>query len=166
MNKTRTWVLIALLASILTISKEILVFLPNIEIVSFLLIVYTHSLPTSMVYMIALIFCFIQIMLYGIGLWTPMYFILWPLLILLTKLLKNNLKTESQLAVFNALFGLCFGFMTSIPYFIIDFKMGWAGFLRGIPFDLIHCIGNYLVMLVLYQPSMKVINTLLKRYSY
>lgn len=164
MNKTKEWVLIALLASILTISKEILAFLPNIELVSFLLIVYTLNFPTKMVYMIAIIFCFIQIVLYGIGLWTPMYFILWPLLVLLTKLFKNHLKTESQLAIFSALFGFSFGFMTSIPYFMIDLNMGWAGFLRGIPFDLIHCIGNYLVMLVLYQPTIKVMKQLTKKY--
>ena len=149
MNKTKNWVLIALLASILTISKEILAFLPNIELVSFFLIVYTLTLPTSWVYLIAIIFCFIQMMLYGIGLWTPMYLILWPSLVLLTNLLKKYLTTESTLAIFNALFGLSFGFMTSIPYFIIDLKTGWAGFLRGIPYDLIHFINTILSYLAL-----------------
>lgn len=139
-------------------------FLPNIELVSFLLIIYTLTLELNMVYMIAIIFCFIQVVLYGIGLWTPMYFILWPALVFSTNLIKNKLKDENDLAIYNALFGLTFGFFNSFPYFIIDIKMGWAGFLRGIPFDLIHCLGNYIVMLGLYQPTQKTLKRLLKKY--
>lgn len=163
MNKTKQWVLIAMLASILVISKEILAFLPNMELVTFLLIVYTYTLPISMVYWITIIFCFIQIILYGIGLWTPMYFILWPLLVFVTNLLKNTLTNETRLAIYSGIFGLCFGFMTSIPYFLINFNYGWAGFLRGIPYDLIHCISNYLIILVLYKPTLTIMQRLIKR---
>lgn len=164
MNKTKEWVLIALLASILTISKEILAFLPNVELVSFLLILYTLTFKVKQVYRISIIFCFIQIVLYGIGLWTPIYFIIWPLLVFITHLLKDYLVNESRLAILSALFGLTFGFFNSIPYFIIDFSFGWAGFIRGIPFDLIHCISNYLAMLVLYQPTKKVMKRLSHKY--
>lgn len=150
MNKVKELVFISVLAGILVISKEILAFLPNIELVSFLVIVYTHSLGCARTVMICTIFSFVEILLYGIGPWTPMYFMVWPLLSLVTHLVKKQCSTEFRLALLSGTFGLAFGLLMSIPYFFIGFEAGLAYFLKGIPFDLIHGIGNYLVMLVLF----------------
>lgn len=153
MSKTKKYTLIALLASILVISKEMFAFLPNFEFVSFLLIVYTNKLTLHTTLFISIIFCFIQVILYGFGLWTPVYFIIWPSFVYMTYILKNKLNNETKIAIYNALFGLTFGFFNSIPYFMIDLPFGWAGFLRGIPYDLIHCIGNYMIVLLLYEKT-------------
>ena len=32
------------------------------------------------------------------------------------------------------------------------FRAGFNYFIAGIPFDMIHCVGNFVVMLVLYHP--------------
>jgi len=159
-------ILAAILASILVISKEILAFLPNIELVSFLLIIYTLTLGLKISAFSALLFAFLQMLLYGIGLWTPMYFIVWPLLAGMTQLLRKYLTTEFRLALFSGAFGLVFGFLFSLPYFIVDSQAGIAYFLKGIPFDLIHGIGNYLVMLVLYQPVIRIFKNLTDRYRH
>lgn len=153
MSKTKRTTLIALLAAILVISKEVFAFLPNFEFVSFLLIIYSKKLTLRTTLFISIIFCFIQVTLYGIGLWTPVYFVIWPSFVYLTYILKNKLNTETKVAIYNAIFGLTFGFFNSIPYFIIDLPFGWAGFLRGIPYDLIHCIGNYIIVLLLYEKT-------------
>jgi len=51
------------------------------------------------------------------------------------------------------LFGLLFGALCSIPYFFI---LGPAGglsyFLSGIPYDLLHCVGNAVSGLLLWKP--------------
>lgn len=166
MKKTKDLTLIALLASILVISKEILAFLPNIELVTLLLVIYTKLLDVKKVYLITLVFCLVQMIIYGIGLWTPMYFIVWPGLVWVNHHFTKQLSGEQTIAISNAIFGLCFGFLFSIPYFIIDFKFGWAGFLRGIPFDLIHGIGNYLMVLLLYEPILKVLGKLIFQYEH
>lgn len=58
-------------------------------------------------------------------------------------------------------FGLCFGFLYSIPYFVAG---GWAaGFsywISGIPFDLIHCAGNAVLALVLFKPLLYLLKKL------
>lgn len=162
MNKVKELVLVAVLAGIMVISKEILAFLPNIELVSFLVIVYTIALGCTRTVMICTIFTFVQILLYGIGPWTPMYFLVWPMLSLLTKLFKKYCHSEFALAMLSGSFGLIFGLLMSIPYFIIGFEAGLAYFIKGIPFDLIHGIGNYLLMLVLYPAIYPRFNQIVK----
>lgn len=164
MKRLKSTVLCAMLAGLLVISKEILSFLPNIELVSFLLIIYTLTLGVKLTIFTAIIFASVQMLLYGIGIWTPMYFIVWPLLVLFTQLLRKWLTTEFHLAIFSGLFGLIFGLLFSVPYFLIDWHTGLSYFLKGIPFDLIHSIGNYLVMLVLYQPVYRAFSRMAKRY--
>lgn len=150
--KVKDYVLVALLAGILFISKEILAFLPSVELVSFLVIIYTRSLGLKKTILITFIFAALETLVYGIGVWTIMYVILWSLLSILTHLLSSYLTTELKLALFSGAFGLSFGFLYEIPYFIIDFKLGLGVWIQGIPFDLIHCICNYIVILCLYEP--------------
>lgn len=159
MNNVKRMVLIALLASTIIIAKESLSFLPNIELVTFLLITYTFVFRLNDVLWISFIFCLIQMILYGIGMWTPMYFMVWPGLVVITHILKPYLTTDFRLALFSGCFGLFFGLFFSIPYALIDVHMGISYFLNGIFFDLIHAVANYLIMLLLFQP----VNRILKR---
>lgn len=51
------------------------------------------------------------------------------------------------------LFGLCFGALCSIPYiFIGGWAMAFSYWISGLPFDLVHCAGNFVLTLVLYKP--------------
>lgn len=151
MNSTRNMVIYAMLAAITVISKEVLAFLPNIELVSFLLILYALHFDLKGSVLIAILFSFLQMLLYGVGMWTPMYFIVWTLLVVVVYGMKKMLCTETRCAVFSGIFGLSFGFLFSLPYFLISIRVGWIYYLKGIPFDLIHGLGNYILMLVLYR---------------
>ena len=163
--KIKDDVLIALLAGILVISKEILAFLPNVEIVSFLLIIYTCCLNFKRAILIALVFSLLEILLYGLGMWTIMYMVLWPLLCFLTHLLSPYLTTELRLAIFSGTFGLSFGLLYETPYFLVDFNLGLGVWLQGLPFDFIHGIGNYLIMLILYEPIYTSFESLVLRFE-
>ena len=59
--------------------------------------------------------------------------------------------------------GLLFGALCSIPYFITG---GWAGgfayWVAGIPFDLIHCVSNVVLTAVLLMPLYNLCQKLLK----
>ena len=62
-------------------------------------------------------------------------------------------------AVFSAAFGLMFGALGSLVYiFMGGFKTAFAWWISGIPMDIIHCIGNFVIMLVLYKPLRKVLD--------
>lgn len=150
---------IALFSAILVISKEILAFLPNVELVSFLLILIACHMSLKESLMIATCFCFIQMLLYGFGEWTPIYFLVWNGLVLVVKLIPFHSK--HLLALISGLFGLTFGLYFSLPYLFLSFETALAYWIKGLFFDLIHCLGNYLIMMLLYDRMNSLMETFL-----
>ena len=64
-------------------------------------------------------------------------------------------------AVVNALFGLAFGALCSLPYLLaggIGTALAW--WTSGLMFDILHCAGNFAMTLALYRPLMKVLKYL------
>ena len=59
--------------------------------------------------------------------------------------------------MFHYLFGLLFGFLCAIPYI---FTSGFAGavawWIAGIPWDIVHGISNFVIMLMLFGPIQNV----------
>ncbi|MGL4730268.1 MAG: hypothetical protein ACRCW0_01615 [Clostridium sp.] len=148
--KTKEIVTLALLAAIMFLGKISLSFLPNVEIVSLLTIIYTIVFKGEAI-IITIVFIALDGMLNGIQLWWITYLFVWPLLVCLTLIFKNIIKENFILwAIFSAIFGLCFGLLSSIPYiFINDLSFAIAYFIRGIPYDLVHMLGNYFTMMFL-----------------
>lgn len=53
----------------------------------------------------------------------------------------------------SGIFGFLFGLLCAIPYiFISGIPGAFAWWVQGIPFDLIHGVANFAIMLVLYHP--------------
>ena len=151
MNSIKEMVLIALMSAVLVISKEALAFLPNIELVSFFLILFGQNFRLRNSLLIANIFTLIQIVLYGLGDWTIVYFVVWNALVIVSFYLKDKVKSSEELALFSGAFGLLFGAFFSLPYLVFSYEAALAYWIKGLFFDLIHGVGNYLIMLVLYD---------------
>lgn len=149
--KIRDIVTISILSAILFVLQIGLAFVPNIEVVSFLIIIYTKILKKK-VFFIIYIFAFLESIFYGFGVWTVSYLYIWTILAVVTLLF---IKNESLVvwALISGLFGLAYGFLCSWPYFMIDgvttVMVYWV---KGIPFDLLHGAGNMIVMFILYKP--------------
>lgn len=165
MKNARTLVFYSVCAAIVIASKEVLAFLPNVELVSFLLIMFALSFNRMGSFIIAIIFCFAQMAFYGVGLWTPMYFIVWPLLTIVVSINRRFLNTYLKCAILSGIFGLAFGFFFSLPYFVVSIQTGWIYFLRGIPFDLVHGTANFVIMILLYDRMHVVIDYFHKKYN-
>ena len=140
--------------------------MPNIEMTSFLVILFTLCYPRLTLYAIP-VFTLIEGMIYGFGLWWVMYLYAWPLLTLVTRVFSRN-DSAFFWAVVSGVFGLLFGALCAVPYFFIGFISGgfaqglrqmFAWWVAGIPFDLIHGVSNFAIMLALYRP----ISNLLRR---
>lgn len=155
---------IGLMAATIEVAKMALAFLPNIELTSFLLILYALTFGKRAIYTVP-VFILIEGAVYGFNLWWIMYLYAWPLLVLLTRIFKKNTSVWFW-SVFSGIFGLMFGALCSIPYFFI----GWAGgtiksgivhavtwWVAGIPWDIVHCISNFIIMLILYHPIRRVL---------
>lgn len=156
----------SLCACICVVSKEMLSFLPNIELVTFLLMIFSLVFPFSFSLTVSIIFNLIEIMLYGVGIWNFAYFIAWPLLVILTYVFKNTLsKSKDRMALCAGLFGLSFGTLCAIPYlFIGGFHTFFAYILSGLLFDIVHMTGNYIIMLLLFEPVYKLMQRINTQY--
>lgn len=148
-----------MMIAVIEVCKAALAFLPNIELTTFWLILFTLFFGKRIALVIPA-FILIEGSMYGFGLWWVMYLYMWPMLVLITRLFR---KQESVWfwSILSGLFGLFFGFFCAIPYVVIGAVDGgirnglYAGFtwwVAGIPWDMIHCAGNFVLMLILYRP--------------
>lgn len=143
--------LMALMVAIIEVCKVILASIPNVELTSFWIIMFTLYFGKRIFYVIPA-FILIEAAMYPFGLWLVMYLYAWPLLAIVALLLKkrNNIW---DMAILSGVFGLLFGLLCAIPYLFASGPAGlFAYWIEGIPYDLIHGIGNFIVMLVLYYP--------------
>lgn len=155
---TRELVVLSLLSAILLVVQVGMAVLPNIELVSLLVLVYTQVFRKKAFYIIYL-FVFLEGMIYGFGIWWFSYLYLWSILAVLTMLFAKN-KSVLVWALLNGAFGLFFGALCAIPYFAGGFYAGFSYWLQGIPFDIAHCAGNFVLTLVLYEPFVKILRQL------
>lgn len=125
--------------------------LPNIHLTAPLVILTAVCFSWRAFYAVA-VFVLLEALVWGIGLWTLSYFYVWPAFTLAAVLMRRN-DSAIVWAAAAAVFGLCFGALCAIPYFFIGgAKMAFSYWISGIPFDLVHCGGNFVLTLVLYRP--------------
>lgn len=154
--------LMALMGVLLVASKEALAFLPNIELVTLLIVLFTLTFGRLSIGAVA-VFLLLQGLLYGFGFWWVMYLYIWPLLALLAWLFRR-MKHAWQWAVFTGLFGLGFGALCSLFYLTMwDFPKIISWVIAGFPFDCAHAAGNFILTLLLYTPLRKALELLKKQ---
>lgn len=157
---------VGLMIALIEALKLVLQGIPNVEMTSFLLILFTLHFG-SLTYFVIPAFILIEGLIYGFGLWWLMYLYVWPLLALLTRAFS---RVDSALfwACVSGAFGLSFGLLCAVPYFFIGAAGGgpaqglrhlFAWWVAGIPYDVIHGVSNFVIMLTLYRP----ISNLLRR---
>lgn len=149
--KTKELITLSFLGALLLVLQVALAPLPNVEVVSLLITLYTLHYRSKVLYIIYL-FALLEGCIYGFGIWWLNYLYVWTVLWAITMAFSKN-RSMVFWAVIQGFFGLCFGALCAIPYALAG---GWyAGFsywVSGIPFDLIHCVSNVVVTLVLYKP--------------
>jgi len=150
--------------------------IPNVELVSPLILVYTCVLKRKTLFIIA-VFVLMEGFFYGFGIWFIGYLYVWFLLYLIARLLCKNhdpLELPSLTwALSSGAFGLVFGALFALTSFFLGLAEGgirggltsaFAYWVSGITFDLVHGISNFLVALFLFKPSYKMLNMLTRNY--
>lgn len=169
-NTTYDIAMTGMAIALIEVCKGAMMGLPNIELTSFWIILFTILLGKKICFVIPA-FILIEGCMFGFGIWWVMYLYAWPLLALTAWIFRRQ---EHALfwAVLSGLYGLFFGALCAIPYVINGCFNGglrsglYAGFtwwVAGIPYDLLHCAGNFTLMLVLYRPVKKAFS-LLRRF--
>ena len=146
---------VGLCTALLFASQVVLASLPNIEIVSVLLLVYTRFMKRQTLYVIYA-FALLEGLVYGFHVWFIVYLYIWTILYLIARFV-GEMDSAFAWAFIAAVFGLAFGTLSSIPYFFILGVEGALAYIgAGLVFDLAHCAGNFITTLLLYAPLCRV----------
>ncbi len=155
---------IALLSAILYIAKVILEFLPNVELISFFTIIYTLVFGQEAL-LIVTVFNMFELVQWGFGIWWISYLYVWPLLVLVTMLIKKLLAAEGSgkqefvlWAVVSGGFGFLFGLLFSLAYLPVSPAYAFSYWISGLPWDIWHGVSNFVLMLLIGRPVYLVIS--------
>ena len=139
--------------------KYVMSGLPNIEPVSLMVMVFGAVFGWRALYPVA-VYVLMELLFYGIGTWNVMYLYIWPALAAAAHLLRR-MDDRLGWALLSGSFGLAFGALCMpVDMVIGGVEFAAAKWASGIPFDIAHCIGNFVIALVLFQPLRMLIQTL------
>ena len=143
--------LFGMLAALTFGAKVAMSSLPNIEPVTLMLLVMGavfgwKALCPMWVYVTA------EILFYGLGTWNFNYLYIWIIPVALGVLLRK-VRNPIVWALVSGVYGLLFGALCA-PVDLFIGGMGYAvsKWISGIPFDVMHCAGNFVLALVLFVP--------------
>ncbi len=153
--------ILGITTALLEVSKKVLEFLPNIELISFFLIIFTLAFGLKMIFS-AVAFTVIEIAWYGLNTWVIMYLYIWPLLVILTWLLRRHADKWSM-SFLSGGFGIAFGALCSIIYLFIGgpYQM-FTWWVAGIPWDILHGVGNFVICFFLFDPMQSAMKRIMK----
>ena len=132
-------------------AKVVMAGLPNIEPVSLMVMIFAVTFGRKCLYPIY-VYVTMEILVYGPGMWNLMYLYVWAILALAAWLMR---KMEHPLgwALLSGTFGLLFGLLCT-PVYACFGGIGYAltGWINGLFMDVLHCVGNFVVALILFKP--------------
>ena len=131
----------------------------NIEPVSLFVMLFAVTFGKKSIYPIY-IYVAMEYLIFGLNLWSINYLYIWAILALAAGCLR---KMEHPLgwAVLSAAFGLMFGLLCAPVYLFVggwEYALVWWS--NGIMADLLHCGGNFVITLLLFNPLRKLLNRL------
>ncbi len=158
-KKIHTLVTMGFLSAILLLGQLGMSFLPNIEPVTPLIIIYT-LVYRKQVFPVIYTFVLLEGLIFGFGIWWVSYLYIWSILALIVLLLPQD-NPPVIWAVTAGIFGLLFGALCAIPYLISGgLGAAFAYWAAGIPYDVLHCAGNFTLTLILFKPLYHILKKL------
>lgn len=150
-QKTKELVLMGILTALVFMGQVFMGFLPNIEIVTLLFILYTLVFGRK-VFLMIYVFVFLEGIFYGFGIWWISYLYVWSIQAAVTLLFRKQ-QSVVFWSILSGFYGFFFGILTGIPYlFTGGLGAAIAYWTAGALFDITHCIGNIVVCFLLFKP--------------
>ena len=140
-------------------AKFVMSFLPNIEPVSLMIMLFMVTYGIRGLFPVG-VYVMLEVLVYGIGLWNINYIYVWPILAFAALALRK-MQDPLAWALLSGIFGLLFGALCApVDVVVGGFSYALAKWVSGIPFDLLHCVGNFCIALFLFAPMRKLLKKL------
>ena len=154
--------LFGVLGALTFAAKFVMSYLPNIEPVSLMIMLFAVTFGWKALYPTYL-YVAMEILFDGINTWNIYYLYIWAVL-LIAALLLRKMQEPLGWAILSGTFGLLFGALCGITdIFIGGFGYAAAKWVSGIWFDLLHCGGNFVIALLLFAPLRKLLKRLYEK---
>ncbi len=152
--KLRELLTLIILGVLMFVTKWIMDPLPNIELVSFLIIITARYYGVKSLISVYT-FVLSQILLYPMGDWLVGYLYIWAIFTVIICLIRK-IDSAFVFALVSGIFGLSFDILMFPVYFIEGgFAFALGKIISGAVFSLIHGGGNFVLALILYKPIVK-----------
>ena len=139
--------------------KVVMAALPNIEPVSLMVMLFAVTFGRKALYPIY-IYVLLEFLLYGLSLWSINYLYIWAVLAGLAWLLRKETHPLAW-ALLSGSYGLLFGALCApVDVFIGGIGYAVGRWVSGIPFDLLHGAGNFIIALALFVPLRRLMDRL------
>ncbi len=156
-NPAKNLALVGIMAAVIECGKLAFAFIPNVEVVSLFIALFSYVFGISGV-LAAIVFVCVEPIIWGFGTWLPSYFIYWPLLGCVFFLLgKVKIKNRAIISLTAALLTFLFGILTALidvgllsgffDNFLYRFGVYYA---RGAVFYIVHIVSNSLIFTFLF----------------
>ena len=154
--------LFAVLGDMTFAAKFAMAFLPNIEPVSLFVLLFGVVFGWKGLYPVY-VYVVMEVLWFGIGTWNFNYLYIWAILLVAAVLLRR-MRHPLAWALVSGGYGLMFGALCApVDVFIGGFSYAITKWASGIPFDLAHCAGNFVIALLLFVPLRKLLEKLYAR---
>lgn len=158
--KTKEICLYGILGVILFTLKFAMSSLPNVEPVSLLLIIYTVTFGIKALYPLV-VYVLLEFLIYGFGFWSIAYLYIWLILVIIAIIILKITKNSTNFLLWSlvsGIFGLTFGALY-IPLYTISsgFTFAITWWISGVPFDIIHCVANFILCIILFKPITRIL---------
>lgn len=155
--------LFGVLGALTFAAKLVMSGLPNIEPVSLMVMLFAVTFGRKCIYPIY-VYVAMEILVYGLNIWNVYYLYVWAGLAVAAYLMRGS-REPLAWAILSAVFGLAFGALCGITDIFVlgGIAPAVAKWASGIMFDVIHCVANFVIALLLFQPMRELMEKLYKR---
>ncbi len=159
---TYEMVLFGVLGALTFAGKFVMSGLPNIEPVSLMVMLFAVTFGWKALFP-TYVYVALEVLVYGISVWNLYYLYVWGILAVLA-ILFRRMEDPLGWAILSAAFGLAFGALCGLTdIFLYGFQTAVGKWVSGIWFDITHCVGNFVMALLLFGPLRKLLKRLYVR---
>jgi energy-coupling factor transport system substrate-specific component len=154
---------IGLLATFLYVIQFLGSFILYFEWVNFIILLYGVYLNRKEAWLAVITFCFLIMLTRGVGLWSIMYFVVFPQYVLIYSFFRERFKNEYALAALGFVLAFMCGTLIDLPFMLtagLDYRAFIIRLFMGFQVSLSSGIITFISTLYLLNPLKRIFNVI------